>query len=147
MTADSLFTYCNYLAMLGWLILIISPWLSILKKIVVFGIIPILLSLIYLFLIVNHFGEAEGDFGSLQGVMSLFTNEYAVLGGWVHYLAFDLWVGTWEVDDAKKHGIHHLLLIPCLFFTFMFGPIGLLLYFLLRIVMTRKPIHENFQLS
>lgn len=79
-------------------------------------------------LLVLFFGQADGGFGSLAGVMKLFTNPWAVLAGWVHYLAFDLFVGAWEVRDAEQHGVSHLLVVPCLFFTFMLGPIGLLMY-------------------
>ena len=56
--------------------------------------------------------------------------------GWIHYLAFDLFVGAWEVRDAQARGIHHLLVIPCLFLTLMAGPGGLLLYWAIRIVHT-----------
>lgn len=57
-----------------------------------------------------------------------------LLAGWVHYLAFDLFVGTWEVQDAVKNSVSHLLVIPCLLLTFLFGPIGLLSYFAVRTV-------------
>ena len=60
-----------------------------------------------------------------------------LLAGWIHYLCFDLFIGSWEVRDAKAQGISHWLVIPCLFLTFMFGPVGLLLYFALRAVRTR----------
>ena len=50
----------------------------------------------------------------------------------MHYLAFDLFVGSWEVSDARKRGVHHLLVIPCLLATFMAGPAGLVLYLLVR---------------
>ena len=56
----------------------------------------------------------------------------AAAGGWVHYLAFDLFIGAWQVRDARVQGISHLLVIPCLQLTFLFGPAGLLLYFLIR---------------
>jgi hypothetical protein len=62
----------------------------------------------------------------------LFQNKWLLLAGWIHYLAFDLFIGSWQVRDAAKQGISHWLVIPCLALTFMFGPIGLLLYFLLR---------------
>jgi len=96
------------------------------------GTVPLLLSAAYLVIIVMFFGTAEGSFSSLAGVMQLFTNPWTVLAGWLHYLAFDLFVGAWEVRDAEKHGVPHLLVIPCLFFTFMLGPIGYLMYVAIR---------------
>jgi Domain of unknown function (DUF4281) len=53
---------------------------------------------------------------------------WLLLAGWVHYLCFDLLVGCWEVRDAHGRGVPHLLVMPCLFLTFMFGPAGWLLY-------------------
>ena len=68
----------------------------------------------------------------LEGVKQLFANDYILLAGWVHYLAFDLFIGAWEVRDARLVGISHWLVIPCLLFTFMLGPVGLGMYFVLR---------------
>jgi hypothetical protein len=65
-------------------------------------------------------------------VTALFTNAWLLLAGWLHYLAFDLLIGTWEVRDAQERGIPHALVVPCLFLTFMFGPAGWLLYVTLR---------------
>ena len=64
------------------------------------------------------------DFGSLDSVMELFTDEKAVLGGWIHYLAFDLLVGMWIVDKNQTLKISPFLIAPCLVFTFMLGPVG-----------------------
>ena len=74
----------------------------------------------------------EGGFGSLQDVMLLFKNESAVLAGWVHYLAFDLLIGRWIATDASSHKISKWFVAPCLVCTFMFGPVGFLLYFILK---------------
>jgi len=69
--------------------------------------------------------------------MVAFTVPEAVIAGWLHYLVFDLFVGAWEVRDAQKRGINHWLVVPCLFFTLILGPVGLLLYIALRFA-TRK---------
>jgi hypothetical protein len=70
--------------------------------------------------------------------MRLFTNEWAALAGWIHYLAFDLLVGTWEVKDSQERGISHWFVIPCLVLTFLLGPIGFLLYTVLRFFMSKE---------
>ena len=57
---------------------------------------------------------------------------WLLLAGWIHYLAFDLFVGSWEVRDAQERGIPHLAVVPCLLLTFMFGPAGWFLYNLVR---------------
>jgi hypothetical protein len=144
MNADKIFSLANLTALCGWALLTILPRWRYTKMLVHAGLIPLMLSLLYLLLILLYFGQAEGGFGTLNGVMKLFENKYAVLTGWVHYLAFDLFVGAWEVSDSQKHSIHHLLIIPCLFLTFMLGPVGLLAYFIVRAVTTKKALHENF---
>jgi hypothetical protein len=55
-----------------------------------------------------------------------------LLAGWVHYMAFDLFIGAWETRDARRAGVPHLMVVPCLILTFMLGPIGLLVYLALR---------------
>ena len=74
------------------------------------------------------------DFNSLAGVMSLFTDKLGVVAGWAHYLAFDLFVGLWITSDAVKRGINRWLLLPCQILTFMFGPMGFLVYYIIRYV-------------
>jgi len=83
-------------------------------------------------------------FGSLNGVMELFTNKTAVTAGWVHYLVFDLMVGIWEKKNGMKYNIHHLLLVPCFLLTFMLGPLGLLLYLLIRFIKTKQYFIANY---
>ena len=76
--------------------------------------------------------------------MELFTNKVAVTSAWVHFLAFDLMVGIWIKKNAMKHGISHWLLIPCFFFTFMIGPMGLLIYLLIRWIKTKQYFAANY---
>ncbi len=145
MTADVLFSWANNAALIGWLLLIIVPSWKFTKKLVQACVIPILLSGVYLFLIVTHFTEMqEGGFGSLEQLEILFANRNLILLGWVHYLAFDLWIGTWEYNDAVKHGINRWVLLPCQILTFLAGPVGLLLYLTIRNIKTQKFDHDNF---
>ena len=149
MDFESLFSISSNMAMIGWLLLIFVPNWKYTKPIVQYGLIAVLLSLVYTYLIFFAPGGSMdlSSFGSLEGVMGLFTDPKSVLAGWVHYLAFDLWVGSWEVGDAHKRGINRWLLIPCLLCTFMLGPVGLLLYLGLRALMTKSIAHENFGLA
>lgn len=137
MSAEQIFSICNSVALAGWLILAIAGrkrWASYLTSGVI---LPLLLAVAYLVVLVGHWGETKGGFGTLTDVAALFSNRWVLLAGWIHYLCFDLFIGSWEVRDAEARGISHWLVIPCLFFTFMFGPVGLLLYFGLRVARTR----------
>ena len=93
---------------------------------------PILFSVIYVALVASTLAQSEGGFSSLADVRSLFDNPWLLLAGWVHYLAFDLFVGGWEVRDAQERGLTHLLVVPALVLTFFFGPAGWLLYMAIR---------------
>ena len=145
MSPDSVFQTCSTIAMVGWLVLlIISPFCSGFDKFLI-GIIITLFAIVYAWLIFQVFTPGDFEkFGSLNGVMELFTNRTAVTAGWVHYLAFDLLTGIWIKKNAQKYNIHHLILIPCLLLTFMLGPIGLLLYLLVRLIKTKQYFAVNF---
>jgi hypothetical protein len=132
-----IFKVASRFALVGWILLAIFPtWEYSLP--ITMGIVVLLLSALYTYLIFlgKHLDEPEqklrGDFWSLKGVMNLFKSPRAVLAGWVHYLAFDLAVGVFIVADAARFDIHQLLILPCLILTLMFGPAGLLAYFILR---------------
>ena len=143
MKAEQIFSIANMIALLSWLVLLVAPRWTVTRKIILSGAIPLLLSVAYLILIVLFFGKAEGGFDSLPNVMKLFTNEWATLAGWIHYLAFDLFVGAWEVKDSQARGISHWFVIPCLVLTFLFGPIGFLLYSILRFVLGKKEVKND----
>jgi ABA DEFICIENT 4-like len=138
MKPETIFSIANFIALAGWILLVFAPRWSWTRKIVFSGAIPLLLAFTYLILVILFFGRSEGGFGSLPDVMKLFTNEWNVLAGWIHYLAFDLFVGAWEVKDAQARGISHWFVIPCLFLTFLLGPIGFLLYHILRLIVSNK---------
>ena len=148
MNLETIFSISGQVTMVGWLLLLIVPAWRYTKPIVQTGLVPVLLSILYAYLIFANWGSGEGGFGSLEEVSQLFNNDALLLAGWVHYLAFDLWVGSWEAGDAVKNGIHRLIMVPCLLLTFMFGPIGLLLYIIIRTIKTRKFFeHENFSVA
>ncbi|MPZ19260.1 MAG: DUF4281 domain-containing protein [Luteitalea sp.] len=128
---EQLFGACNIVAMVGWLLLVVVPHYRT-PRLVAAVVIPLLLATVYLVLIATSFFGAEGGFGSLQDVARLFEQPVLLLAGWVHYLAFDLFIGAWETRDARRAGVPHLMVVPCLILTFMLGPIGLLAYLALR---------------
>ncbi|PDH35759.1 MAG: hypothetical protein CNF01_07940 [Halieaceae bacterium MED-G27] len=134
MDLEQIFSFCSGLAMLGWLGLALAPRLEFTRDTMPSLIIPIILGVTYAYLMFSFSGSAseDGGFGSLAEVKALFGVDALLLAGWIHYLAFDLFVGAWIVRDAQKEWISHWLVLPCLFFTLMAGPFGLLLYLVLR---------------
>lgn len=135
------------LAILGWVGLIASlfvvgarPAAQIAARLVI----PALLATAYGVLIWTGFGEAQGGgFGSIAEVRALLASDSALTAGWLHYLAFDLFVGSWIVADGIKRRVPVLLILPCLPLTFLFGPLGLLLFIPLRLAFQRRQLAET----
>lgn len=94
-------------------------------------------ALLYAALIVGFWSSGRGDFSSLAGVATLFETPGLLLAGWVHYLVFDLLVGTWERGEAHRLGMPQWMLAPALVMTFLLGPIGWLLFLALRLYRSR----------
>jgi len=137
MTPDALFQIANPLALLGWVALVLSPLAPRAAEAVAGVAIPLVLSAGYAGLVLAFWSGAEGGFGSLADVQLLFTDPAIALAGWVHYLAFDLFVGAWATRTARAEGIAHLFLLPCLALTFLFGPAGFLAFSALRFTQSR----------
>ena len=133
MSPTEIFSIVNTIALPMWLLMIVVPKWKPTRFLIDYKVIPLLLALVYAFYIFQTL-QIGGwmDFSNLAAVMALFTEENAILAGWVHYLAFDLLVGMWILDENIKLGIHQLLLVPCLVGTFMFGPLGFLLFMIIR---------------
>jgi hypothetical protein len=123
MSAEQIFAILNRVTLLAWLPLLFLPrkrWATSVVPVVM----PALLAVVYVALVVASLPWGDGGFSSLAGVRALFANPYGLLAGWTHYLAFDLFIGGWEVRDAQQRGIPHLLVVPALVLTFLFGPAG-----------------------
>ncbi len=81
----------------------------------------------------------SADFTTLKGVMAVFDSPGGTTIGWIHYLAFDLFVGIWVARNANRHGYHRIVQLPLLFFVLVIGPLGLVLYLLLRLTCANRP--------
>ena len=144
MSADILFSLCNAIALAGWIILLLLPFWFHSDKFIL-GIIIMLLCLVYAWLLFHSFSLSHiRQFGSLPGVMELFDNRTIMVAGWVHYLAFDLLAGIFIKRNAIKHNIPHWMVMPCYVLTLLFGPMGILLYLLVRFAKTRQYFVSNF---
>ncbi len=132
MNAYQIFPIANLIAMLSWILLAVLPNRRWVTEVITGVAVPALFAVVYIAIAVAVFPHAEGGFNSLAGVAALFANRWMLLAGWLHYLAFDLLIGTWEARDSITRGVPRWVLVPCLFLTFMFGPAGWLLYVIAR---------------
>ena len=128
---QQIFSLSNLLAMAGWLLLAVLPrrrWTLLASG----RVIPGLLAGAYAVIVAAAWGRTPGGFSTLGAVAQLFDSSWLLLAGWLHYLAFDLFVGSWIVRDAQARHIPHPWLLPLLALTFLFGPVGWLSYLGLR---------------
>jgi hypothetical protein len=139
MTPELLFQWVNPVALAGWLALAFLPLAPRLLGIAAGTVVPVLLSTAYAALVLAFWSSSKGGFDSLDAVARLFENRWLLLAGWVHYLAFDLLIGAWEVRTARREGMAHGWLLPCLAVTFLFGPAGYLLFQTLRVSLKSRP--------
>lgn len=131
MTPELVFSIASNFALVGWILLAVFPNLKVTRILIRNGVWSLALSLLYAIVLGANFGQ-EGGFQSLADVARLFSNSWVLLAGWVHYLAFDLFLGIWEAKEAETLGISRWILIPCLFLTLMFGPVGFLVFQIVR---------------
>jgi len=130
MSPQVVFSLASSAALVAWVILVAAPrgrgpWFAL--GLVPRWIVPVGLSGIYVLLIAPHFADTGGGYGSIEAVRRLFASDPVLVGGWVHYLAFDLLVGGLIADRMDRAGVHRVVQAAPLLATFTFGPIGFLL--------------------
>ena len=140
--ADRVFELANLLAVIAWALLLTSPWLPRAIDLVCGVLAPAMLAGIYVtgivWLLTGAPTDAPAvDFTTIDGVATIFATREGLAVAWVHYLAFDLFVGAWEVRVARRDAIAFWLVVPCLVLTFVAGPLGLLLFLCIRLALRR----------
>lgn len=132
--------------MVSWILLAVVPrweWTATLSLVVPLAVCVVYASGMLLFALDER--NQETDLFSFQGVVKAFQNPNLVFLGWIHYIAFDCLVGRMMVLDSIELGVsttfHIIVMVPCLFFTLMLGPIGFLLYATVRQLVMR-PSHS-----
>lgn len=140
MLPESIFSAANIFALGGWIALLVAPRTPLVTWHLAGLAIPALLAGLYAVLLALHAPGAEGGFSSLAGVAALFRTEGVLLAGWVHYLAFDLFVGAWICRRGAAEEMNPWLVRLCLPPTFLAGPVGLLLFLGLRAAIAKRAV-------
>ena len=143
MSWSAIFTLTNVIALAGWAMLALLPRRQAVYSIILFACVA-MLCLAYTAMFVGLFGglvdpvrvggAAAPDLTdySVSGLRALFMSDGGIVLGWTHYLAFDLFVGLWVSRDADAKGFSRWVQLPVLFLVLMAGPIGLLVWLMLR---------------
>jgi len=134
---ERMFSLAGMVVLPCWVLIAVAPRWRWSQRLATFAA-PLLIAALYVWLLAAHPTPKGGGFNSLAQVMVLFSSPYAVLAGWIHYLAFDLFTGAWEARDAVRLDISRWVVLPCLLLTFLFGPLGLSLYLLLKLALRRS---------
>ena len=140
---ENIYLLANWGVIPFWLLLIFLPHSQITNFLVQSVVVPLLLAVGYAYLSYDLFTQGNIFSGfelysGLDGLYAMFANEALLLIFWLHFLAISLFVGAWIVRDSKKYFIPKIVLIPSLVLTYFSGPIGLVLYWFIRIFFAKK---------
>jgi len=138
-TIETLYYWVNFGVLPFWLILIFFPQ-SHLSRYLVTSIFPIfVLSGAYIFILYKSFlssydfDENFNLYLGIDNISELFSDKYFLMMFWIHFISINLFTGGWIVKDSQKLAINKILLIIPLIVTYLIGPLGLFIYWLIRI--------------
>lgn len=140
MNIETIFNLSNLFVMPFWLLMILLPQWRWTQRIMATFWPIVILSALYTLLLISQIGGAAGDLlnPTLGGIAALLSTPAGATTGWVHFLAFDLFVGRWVYLDSRERGVSAWLVSPALLFVLLAGPLGLLLYLLVRTLWRRR---------
>jgi hypothetical protein len=143
LTYQNIYLIANWGVIPFWLLLIILPNHGVTNFFVQSIVVPLLLAGAYGFVSYNIFldGNILDSFElyrSLNGLYSMFANESFLLVFWIHFLAISLFLGAWISRDSQKYMVPKFFVIISLIFTYFTGPVGLLIYWFIRIFFAKK---------
>ena len=143
-TIETLYMWINLGVIPFWFILILFPQ-SHLSRIFVTSIFPFfILSSVYIFILYKSYlsgYEFDGNFSlylGLNELSRLFEDHLYIMVFWTHFIAINLFIGGWIVKDSQKFYINKVLLAIPLILTYLTGPIGLFLYWVIRIFYAKR---------
>lgn len=136
---DTIFTLSNVLVLPFWLLMIALPHWRWTQRIMASPLVAAPAALLYAALLVPQLGAAVPALlnPQLAGIRALLGTPGGATVAWVHFLAFDLFVGRWVYRDSRARGLSAWLVAPVLFAVLMVGPLGLVIYLALRAVLGR----------
>lgn len=138
MDLELIFTITATMSLTGWATLLIYPFAPFVIDKITGILLPLLLGLAYASMAHVFFSGLDGGYDSLASVVLLFENPVAVMAGWIHYLAFDLFIGAWQARDARINGISHYMIFPALLLTLILGPLGLIVFMVTKFIVLKR---------
>jgi len=132
---EKVFSLSSALVMPFWILMIFFPHWRWTNRVMQSQLVLVPVAALYALLVLPHFGDIfiEVANPTLNSISALLGTSYGATIAWVHFLAFDLFVGRWVYLDGRENAINVWIMAPVLFFCLMLGPIGLLLYLSVRL--------------
>src|SRR5262252_5243868 len=130
----TLFKLSSLIVLPSWALMIFLPRLRVTKRLMSSPLVCAAPAALYAALVIPRFAEVWRAVSSpeLSGIAALLSSPIGATVGWLHFLAFDLFVGRWIYLDGRERGVPAWVLAPVLFLTLMIGPCGFLLYLIVR---------------
>ena len=144
LTIETIYFYSNFVVLPFWIMLVFIPAFRITKILVYSIILPLILGSLYAyiiyqgFLLNNSFLEVFEIYLGIESLYTVFSNDIFLTFFWIHFLSLNLFLGTWTANDGVKYAIPKKLVFFPLFIIYFTGPVGLVLYWLIRIFYAKK---------
>ena len=143
LTFENIYLFANWGVVPFWLLLLFMPGHAITRFFCDSVIVPLLLTVAYIFVVRQIFLEGnilEGFklYSGLDGLNEMYDNESLRLVFWLHFLAISLFIGSWISRDCQRHMIPKILSIPCVSISYFAGPVGIVIYWFVRIFYAKK---------
>ena len=143
LTLENIFLFSNWGVIPFWLLLLFSPNSTLTRFLVHSVTIPLLLSIAYIFIVYQiyldgNFLDGFGLYLGIENLYAIFSDENFLLIFWLHFLSISLFVGAWIARDSARYSIPKLLTALSLIITYFTGPLGIFVYWVIRIFFARK---------
>ena len=142
-TPENIYLVANWGVIPFWLLLIFAPNQGLTNFLAQSIIVPLLLATGYSYLsynlyLENNMFDGFELYSGLDGLYSMFANEILLIIFWLHFLAISLFACAWIVRDSRRYLIPKIITIPSLILTYFSGPLGLVIYWFVRIFFAKK---------
>ena len=144
LTFENIYLYVTFGVLPFWLMLLFIPGAKITQILINSILIPLIISSTYIYLVYKMIMLDEAIFDifrlyySLDDLYTIFSNETFLLVFWLHFVAINIFVGSWTSKDALKYNISKKIVFIPLLLIYFSGPLGLVIYWMLRIFYAKK---------
>jgi len=149
LTFENIYMWTNFGVLPFWLMLLLIPASKLTQIVVNSIILPLIFATIYLYIIYqailleDPFTDFFKVYFNLDNLYTLFATESFLLIFWLHFVAINLFLGSWMSRDAIKYNISKRLVFIPLILIYLTGPLGIVLYWFIRIFFSKKiGIHD-----